>query len=148
MEELFLQRKWLQHFRGVSYRELPNLWWKGATSPDSALIDGLRYSRGQMFSIEHMWTAFTGVNLFGQAPRIETPVYFFLGRHDFNTPTELSLQYYEQLDAPKGKQVVWFEDCAHMIPFEAPDEYSEMLIDKVLAETYPQPEEPQMDSNL
>jgi hypothetical protein len=27
-----------------------------------------------------------------------------------------------------------------MIPFEAPDKFSEVLIDKVLAETYPQPE--------
>ncbi len=137
IEELFKQRKWLEHFRGVSHQKLPNMWWKGATSPDSVLTDALRYKRGQMFSIKHMWTAFTSVNLFEQAPRIEVPVYFFLGRHDFNTPTELSLRYYEHLDAPGGKQIVWFEDCAHMIPFEAPDTYADMLIDKVLAETYP-----------
>jgi pimeloyl-ACP methyl ester carboxylesterase len=140
LEELFVQRKWLEHFRGVSRQELPNLWWKGATSPDSVLVDALRYERGQMFTIEHMWTEFTGMNLFEQAPRVEVPVYFFLGRYDFNTPTELSLRYFEQLDAPLGKQIVWFEDCAHMIPFEAPDKFSEVLIDKVLAETYPQPE--------
>jgi pimeloyl-ACP methyl ester carboxylesterase len=140
LEERGLQRKWLEHFRGWNHQELPNLWWKGATSPGSVPTDALRYKRGVKFSAEHMWTAYKSVNLFEQAPLIEVPVYFFLGRHDFNTPTELFLRYYERLEAPRGKQIVWFEDCAHMIPFEAPEKYSDMLIEKVLAETYSKPE--------
>lgn len=137
LEELFLQRKWLKHFRGVSYQELPDLWRMSGISPDAVQGDGERHRRGEMFSLEHMWKDYTNVNLFEQAPRIEVPVYFFLGRHDFNAPTVISIRYYEQLDAPKGKQIVWFEGCAHAIQLEAPEEYSRMLIDMVLAETYP-----------
>lgn len=136
-EELFVQRKWLRQFHGVSYQELPNLWRMSGTSPDAVPNDGERYSRGEMFSLEHMWTDYVNINLFEKAPRIDVPVYFFLGRHDFNAPTKISIRYYEQLDAPKGKQVVWFEDCAHMIQIESNEKYSRMLINKVLAETYP-----------
>lgn len=137
LENLFVQRKWLKEFRGVNYQKLPNLWRMSGLSPDAVRDDPKRYRRGVIFSLEHMYTKeFVNVNLFEQAPRIDLPVYFFLGRYDFNTPIEISIRYYEQLDAPKGKQIVWFENCAHMIPFEAPEKYARILIKKVLAETY------------
>lgn len=138
LKELFVQRKWLRRFRGVSYQKLPNLWRMSGASPDAVQGDGERYRLGEMFSLEHMYaTGFVKVNLFEQAPRIDVPVYFFLGRHDFNTPSEISVRYYEQLDAPRGKHIVWFENCGHMIPFEAPDKYTRTLINTVLAETFP-----------
>ena len=45
-------------------------------------------------------------------------------------------RYFEELDAPKGKHIIWFDNAGHMIPFEEPIEYSKALIHRVLKETY------------
>lgn len=139
IEELLIQRKWLDKFGGVFHSDiaLADLWKIGITSPDCSLFDGFRYFRGQSFSLENMWVDEVGsINLFELAPTIEVPVYFFIGRHDYNTPSEIAVKYYESLEAPKGKQLIWFENSAHMIPIDEPDKFCDILINKVLKETY------------
>ena len=71
------------------------------------------------------------------APRLEAPVYFFEGRHDYNTPWELVQEYYDKLDAPKGKTLIWFENSAHSPNLEEPERFSRVMINRVLKETYP-----------
>jgi pimeloyl-ACP methyl ester carboxylesterase len=63
------------------------------------------------------------------------PIYFFTGRYDYNSPFEEAERYYRALDASRGKHFIWFENAAHMIPYEAPDEYADALIHRVLKET-------------
>lgn len=46
---------------------------------------------------------------------VDIPVFFFLGRHDLNTPSSLAAAYLDSLSAPV-KGLVWFEDSAHF-PF-------------------------------
>ena len=138
-EKLMIQRKWLDKFGGVFHSDVvfSDLWKIGMTSPDCSLFDGYRYLRGQFFSLENMWEDELGkTNLFELVPKIDAPVYFFVGRHDYNTPFELAVRYYEALEAPKGKQLVWFENSAHMIPIDEPDRFCDILINKVLKETY------------
>jgi pimeloyl-ACP methyl ester carboxylesterase len=56
------------------------------------------------------------------------PVYFFAGRYDYNTPTSLIESYFQQLDAPAGKRLIWFENSAHDLFFDEPDKVeAEML---------------------
>jgi len=142
-KKLMIQRKWLEKFGGVHHKEEIGLAYflkLGAISPDITLYDGFRYFRGQYFSLEHMWEKeLYKVNLFISVPRIDAPVYFFLGRYDFNTPFEIAERYYEQLQAPKGKTIIWFENSAHIIPHEEPELFCDMLINKVLKDTYSAP---------
>jgi pimeloyl-ACP methyl ester carboxylesterase len=63
------------------------------------------------------------------------PAYFFVGRHDYNSPSEETVRYFEALDAPRGKHLIWFENAAHMMPYEATDQYVDALINRVLKET-------------
>jgi len=136
--ELLVQRRWLERFGGVSRSEeteMRALIKRALSSPDYSLCDAVRFFRGQSFSSGHMWRESLGTNLFEQAPRIEVPVYFFTGRYDYNSPFEEAERYYRALDAPRGKHFIWFENAAHMIPYEAPDEYADALIHRVLAET-------------
>ncbi len=138
-KEQGIQRKWLEHYGGVSHNNaigFMDFLKIGLTCPDYSLLDGLRFFRGQGFSEKHMWEERLHTNLFQEVPRIEIPIYFFVGRHDYNTPFELAERYYEQLEAPKGKQLIWFENAAHMIPYESSEEYANTLINKVLKETY------------
>jgi hypothetical protein len=40
------------------------------------------------------------------------PVFFFAGRHDYETPGDLAEQYFEILEAP-AKGFTWFVNSAH-----------------------------------
>jgi pimeloyl-ACP methyl ester carboxylesterase len=136
--ELLVQRGWLERFGGVSRSpetEMRALIRRALTSPDYSLCDAVRFFRGQSFSSRQLWRESRETNLFEQAPRIEVPVYFFAGRHDYNCPSQEAERYYRVLDAPRGKHFIWFENAAHMIPYEAPDEYAEALVHRVLKET-------------
>jgi pimeloyl-ACP methyl ester carboxylesterase len=55
------------------------------------------------------------------------PIAFFLGRHDYNTPSALAAEYLRRIDAPV-KRLVWFEDSAHF-PFleEAAQFHAELV---------------------
>jgi pimeloyl-ACP methyl ester carboxylesterase len=138
VDEFRVQRKWLERFGGVSRSEKTEfsaLIRMALSSPDYSLADAVRFFRGQSFSLMHMWEESLKTNLFEQAPRIEVPVYFFTGRHDFNHPAEEAERYFQALDAPRGKHFIWFEDAAHMLPYEAAEEYADALIHRVLKET-------------
>ena len=43
---------------------------------------------------------------------VKVPVYFFMGRHDWNVPTSITEEFVKNLLAPK-KEIVWFENSAH-----------------------------------
>ncbi|MCK9488141.1 MAG: hypothetical protein M0Q42_01845 [Xanthomonadales bacterium] len=58
------------------------------------------------------------------------PVGMFLGRHDFTTPSALTAQWLDQVQAPH-KRVVWFGHAAHIIPWEAPDRTLQALLEHV-----------------
>ena len=49
----------------------------------------------------------------------------------------LAERYYEALEAPQGKELVWFEDSAHVTDVEEPEMFDQEML-RVLHETYPQ----------
>ena len=63
---------------------------------------------------------------------MKIPVYFCLGRHDYEVPSVLSAQYFEVLKAPR-KQLVWFERSAHLPNTEEKDKFNEFMIYTVLS---------------
>lgn len=73
------------------------------------------------FSINTLWEDLKVLNLFEEAPKIEVPVYFLVGRHDIIVSHVLAQQYFEQLKAPEGKKIIWFEESAHR-PFHEESE--------------------------
>jgi pimeloyl-ACP methyl ester carboxylesterase len=134
---LGVERKYLNKFGGVAYnpKKALNMYKLALQSSEYTPIDYLRYFYGALFSIENMWDEVLTYNLFKQVPRINAPVYFFEGRHDYNTPWPLVEEYYKFLDAPKGKTLVWFDDSAHSPMFEEPDKFNREML-RVLEETY------------
>jgi pimeloyl-ACP methyl ester carboxylesterase len=51
-------------------------------------------------------------------------------------PFELSEEYFNVLQAP-SKELIWFESSAHSAPFEEPDKFNQLMIEKVLRENMP-----------
>ncbi len=136
INELELQRQWLYYygggFRGIEFSTIIEAF---VTSPDYSLFDILALGDGMRSVVRAMWAEMATYDFRVDAPRLDVPVYFFTGRYDYNTPWELTEQYYEMLDAPY-KEIVWFEDSAHMMNVSDPERYQDMLINKVLKDTH------------
>jgi len=69
------------------------------------------------------------LDFFQSISAVEIPVYFFAGRFDYNDPAHLTEQYFQHLDAPAGKYLVWFENSAHDLFFDEPQK----LVQETLA---------------
>ena len=137
IKSLKIQRKWLAKFGGFMHGE-KSMWPLikiGLFSPEYSIKDMFKFYKGINFSTEKLWVDMFKINFFNQVPEIKVPVYFCVGKYDYNTPFELVERYYEQLQVPK-KKLIWFEKSAHNPNFEEPQKFDELLINQVLTETY------------
>ena len=107
-------------------------------SPAYFWVDLIKIPFGVRDSFQRLWKEiFYQTSLFKQAPRIDVPVYFFLGRYDKVVTADVTQRYFDALDAPRGKQIVWFGESGHWPHFEEAQKFRETLINKILKETYP-----------
>lgn len=140
-KKFLVRGKWVDKFGGVTYEredkyELFRKIKMALLSPEMTLTDVLKVLPNLYFSLKLLYDELMEVNLLKQAPKIEVPVYFLQGRHDYLTPSELVEEYYQKLEAPRGKELVWFENSAHIVTFEEPEKFYEVIVDKILKETY------------
>ena len=120
-DELKINRKWVAFFGGAlayktGYESLAALY---LVAPEYNMSDVINCVRGETESNRLLWPEITRYDLRRDAPRFAVPVFFFIGRHDYTTPSELSARYFAMLEAPE-KKLYWFEDSAHCPNFEEP----------------------------
>jgi len=73
----------------------------------------------------------SAVNFFVMAPEIKCPIYFFVGRMDYQTHHKLTEDYYNALTADK-KQLFWFEHSGHNLNTKEPTKFQEIIIKEIL----------------
>ena len=100
-------------------------------SSEYTMLDRINFFRGIFQSVDTLYPELSRTDLFVQAPEVRIPVYFCLGRHDYEVPSVLSAKYLEVLKAPR-KQLVWFENSSHMPNTEEKDRFNEFMIQTVL----------------
>src|SRR5476651_897908 len=126
-----VQRRWLMRFvglmRGKSFWQVFRAL---RSNPEGSIFDVANVARGAMFSLRTLWNEVSQLNLEIMAPALQMPVFFFLGRHDHQVAAETSAAYFEKLMAP-SKKLVWFEESAHMPPFEEPEKFNAIMIEYV-----------------
>jgi pimeloyl-ACP methyl ester carboxylesterase len=126
-----IQRRWLTRFvglmRGKSFWQVFRAL---RSAPEASLLHLPNVFRGAMFSLRTLWSEVSHLNLEASVPALKMPVFFFIGRHDHQVAAETSAAYFEKLVAP-AKRLVWFEDSAHMPPFEEADKFNAAMIDLV-----------------
>ena len=103
-------------------------------SPEYSHLDILKYFAGVATMLYRIWPNFFDHDLYKNAVSIDVPLYFFVGRHDYNTPWSIVLKYKDFLKAPV-KKLIWFEKSAHAPNFEEPEEYARAM-SLVKKETY------------
>jgi pimeloyl-ACP methyl ester carboxylesterase len=126
---------WLFYYGGELYgaKDFSPLLMTGLRSPEYSLFDALNIRPGVSFSGQNMKYNAIGGPLMEAVTKVEVPVYFFTGRHDYTTPFTLIEEYYSRLEAP-DKELVWFEESAHFPFFEESEHFAQEMED-VLAET-------------
>lgn len=100
-------------------------------SSEYTVLDRVNFFRGIFRSVEALYPELARRDLFVEVPEVHIPVFFCLGRHDWEVPSVLASRYFDSLRAP-GKQRVWFEDSAHMPFAEEKDRFNEFMVDVVL----------------
>jgi len=107
------------------------------TSPEYSLLEGFNSAKlkGFYFSVNAMWEEINDVNLEKEIQSIKVPIYFFEGKYDMATPTVLAKNFFDSLDAIKGKKLIIFENSAHIPMIEEKEKYEELLINVVLKES-------------
>jgi pimeloyl-ACP methyl ester carboxylesterase len=131
-ERIILARKWPQHYGGLNaYRDAEQEYYYGASllSPAYDCADRHAFFEGSVFTLgrildEFLQVDFTGVREF------PVPVVMFMGRHDYTTPSQPTAAWLQQVDAPY-KRGVWFENSAHMVPWEEPGKTLVSLLEYV-----------------
>lgn len=105
-------------------------------SSEYGLYDKVNWFRGALETMDAVYPQLWEVDFRRQAPQLEVPVYFLIGRHDVNAPPALAEEYYGLLKAPH-KQLIWFEHSGHNPWVTESAAFVDVVVNKVLAETYP-----------
>ncbi len=135
VKQLQISQKWVNVFAPDRFAAMaPARLELLAFSPFCTLPDLWRMVRGAKFSFEHLWRQFFAVDLFEQVPRLDVPVYFLEGRNDHVVTATVAAKYFEKLEAPRGKRLVWFEHSAHWPQLDEPEKFRRVMIEQVLAE--------------
>jgi pimeloyl-ACP methyl ester carboxylesterase len=85
-----------------------------------------------------VWSRSCDINLFESWPAISCPVYFFAGKKDYNTNSSITREYFNKVSEPK-KDLFFFENAGHGLPETDPGRFQDIIINKILPETYSNP---------
>jgi pimeloyl-ACP methyl ester carboxylesterase len=125
--KLGLQRRWLGRFVGM-FGRVP--FWRALRivllAPGTSLFNIPNVFRGIFFSLRMLWPQISAINLETAAPELKMPVWFLSGRHDHQVDAAVAEAYFNKLKAPR-KQLVWFENSGHFVPFEEPEKFNETM---------------------
>lgn len=119
-EQLYYHRKWLFRLDGQKFVGL-----------------GFRLSFVQSWAATwfQVWKESCDKNLLETLPTINCPVYFFAGEKDYQTNYSTTREYFSKVSVPK-KDLFLFADAGHGLPETDPVLFQDIIIDKILPETY------------
>jgi pimeloyl-ACP methyl ester carboxylesterase len=125
------ERKWAVHYGGLFWRHQDGQFYFNLAriSPDYSPADRKAWGDGSDFTIKIVEPLLAKAN-FRDLKKLECPVFMFEGRHDGLVPSALTAAWLERLSAPQ-KEIVWFENSAHMMMIEEPGRTLTALVEKV-----------------
>ena len=98
-----------------------------STSPAYSPLDFIKGALGAARSYAPLRDDIYAADLFHEVPRLEVPAWFLMGRHDTVVSDAVLARYFQKLQAPRGKHLIWFEHSAHAPHLEEPEKYRAVL---------------------
>lgn len=130
------QRKWLNHFGGAVFdsKNMRKFIFTFFTCPEYSLADIFRFFKSLNAPARNKLSQeeFLKIDLFNTIKKIDVPVYFFLGRHDYQVSSVVAEKFFHKIAAPQ-KKLVWFEQSAHSACFEESEKFNRLMVDVVLS---------------
>jgi pimeloyl-ACP methyl ester carboxylesterase len=134
-KKLMTQRGLLGKYGGELYSSskgaFPLIFSSLICATEYTLIDKVNFFKGIFGSNHLLWQELLTVNLKEQASSFKIPIYFVLGKHDYEVPSVLAEQYFKIIEAPK-KELIWFENSAHFADIEEHKKFNDLLINHIL----------------
>jgi pimeloyl-ACP methyl ester carboxylesterase len=120
VDRIMIARKWTGFYGGLSaYRTDSNYYFSGPLlSPEYDRSAVASLDRSGIFTLEQVLPELIDVDL-KDLYAFPIPLFIFMGRHDYYTPSTVTADWFEKMDAPY-KKAIWFENSAHLVPFEEP----------------------------
>lgn len=133
MHDFRTMKKWVAYFNAADYCPMSRLQFVRLAfeSPIYSWRDLVNLAWGARTSFDELWReVFYKTNLLHDVPRIDVPVYFFEGRHDrlVTVSAAMAERYFNALDAPRGKHLIWFDHSGHWPHLEQPHDYQRELL--------------------
>ncbi len=132
-DELSILGRWLTKLGGSIYGET-TVWpilKPIIFAPGYSPIDIYYYMNGPRQAMSRVLGAIMNENLHELGYDFEIPIFFFLGRHDHNTPSSLAEDYFNAIEAP-FKKLIWFEKAGHVPMLAQPEKFARELIEQLL----------------
>jgi pimeloyl-ACP methyl ester carboxylesterase len=126
-----LLRKFGGEFHGSLSAEFKMMLHALLFSPEYTFMDRINYFKGIFGSIDLLWEELMLLDLTTRVPEVKMPVWFMLGRYDYEVPSILAEEYFRTLRAP-AKTLVWFENSAHMPNAEERELFNSRIREQVL----------------
>ena len=105
------------------------------SSPVYSWIDMVNLPLGFLYWVLQFFQhRFYEIDLFVRVPKLLIPVYFFQGRYDHLLSASVAERYFQNLEAPSGKRLVWFENSGHWPQLEQAKKYREEIQSVLLAQ--------------
>ena len=134
-EEIEIQRKWLEVYGHAYDATIGSVYTSYmAGSGEYKMCEIGKISEALHFSQTSLLDELFTVDITKKVTTLNVPVYILNGRKDYTTNSSLSEQFYNTLNAPKGKKLIWFEEAGHFFTHEFNQEFQNVLINTVLKE--------------
>ena len=123
--------RWVTNFGGVYGGRTFNsmfrdLLFSMLRSPDYSLADTVRSLRGMMAAQAALQPELAVLDLPRWVTRLSVPIVMVQGRNDQVSPGSAAERYAGLLQAP-SKQLIWFDNSAHLPHLEEPERFRELL---------------------
>lgn len=132
LPRLAVRSKWEMYYGGLAYgrRDYNFVANAEVLSPDYSEKDLDAIGKGSQFTFKHLGEPMASVD-FESTTHFDCPIILLEGAHDETTSHELAEQWFDRLQAP-SKRLVLFADSAHMVMLEQPGRFLMHLVTDAL----------------
>ncbi len=135
LDDLTVQRNLMTKYGGAAHGHKESIITSIALpvlcSPEYGISGLIPYAKGAYYNLRALWKEVIACDFTESVLKLDVPVYLTIGRHDSNTPPEISKSWFDALEAPK-KEWFWFENSAHSPIREEAARWNEVFRKEVL----------------